>query len=149
MPLYGDSFLIVRVDRVTLAFAKQCETVFFQVTDKIPPLDGHLDLGGDLFQERAADGNLLLLLAVSQDHLAESVLEHSPAIFEGLPFGYDFGPFDELANIAGFDLGVFGRVSGEHGPPPLPPYYTCIEPELGGPRYYRRNSVNLLLMFEQ
>ena len=99
MPLYGDRLLIVGIDRVVLALAKQDEAVFFQVTDEIAPLDGHLDLSGDLFQQGAAHGDLFFLLAIGRYHLAKSVLEHGPAVFKGFPLCYDFGPFDELAHI--------------------------------------------------
>jgi hypothetical protein len=76
MPLHGDGLLIVGIDRVVLAFAKQCKAVFFQVTDEIAPLDGHLYLSGDLFQQGAAHGDLFFLLAIGRYHLAQCVLEH-------------------------------------------------------------------------
>jgi hypothetical protein len=85
---------------MVLPFPEEHKAVILEVTDEIPPLDGHLDLGGDLFEKGAAYGDLFLLLAMRQDHLPESILKHGPAVLEGFSLGHDLGPLDELAHIA-------------------------------------------------
>lgn len=74
MPLDGYRLLVVRIDRMVLPFSEKHKAVFLEVRDEVPPLDRHLDLGWDLFEKRAAYGDLFLLLPVGQDHLAKSVL---------------------------------------------------------------------------
>jgi len=119
MPLHGDCLLVVRINGMALAFAKENKTVFFEVADEIPPFDRHLDLSGNMLQQPAAHGNFLFLVAIGQYHLMKSVLEHRPTFFEGFSLCHDLRPLDKLAHIACFDLGVLGCIGGEHAFYPL------------------------------
>ena len=56
------------------------------------------------------------MLLIGQGHFVEGVAEQGPAVCQILPFGHHFGPFDQLAQVAGGNLGIFGGEIDKHGP---------------------------------
>jgi len=89
------------------SFAKECESILLEVLDKIRPLDRHVsDLGGYGFEQRPFHWNSLVLLAISEDHFAQGILQHRPAFLNRGAFGDDIRPLDDLAHIARVDLCV-------------------------------------------
>jgi hypothetical protein len=55
------------------------------------------------------------LLPVGQNHLVQGIPEHGPAVFQILAFGDHFGLFDQLAQVARGNLGIFGGEIDKHG----------------------------------
>src|SRR3954463_10869730 len=71
-------------------------------------------IDGQWLEEVVAYRSLLALLLIGESHLTKGVPKHRPALLDPRSFCDDLRPFDELAQIAGIDLGVSGGIAPDH-----------------------------------
>jgi len=75
-------------------FTQEVKPAVFKILDKITAPHRHLQINRYLFQQSSANRDFFILLLVGDDHLMQGVLEHFPALFDGLPFSNHLRPFN-------------------------------------------------------
>src|SRR3954469_14262745 len=73
-----------------------------------------IQIDGQWLEEVVAYRSLLALLLIGESHLTKGVPKPRPALLDPRYFCDDLRPFDELAQIAGIDLGVSGGIAPDH-----------------------------------